>query len=64
MDKKQVKIEYLPTHLMLAKFSTNPFQGWLFSLLRKYVMGWAPLTELIVSKDESEQVNMKLKRRV
>ena len=64
VDKKQVKIEYLPINLMLANFFTKPLQGWLFSLLRKYVMGWAPLMELIVSKEESEQINMKSKWKV
>ena len=51
VDKKQVKIEYLPTHLMLADYFTKPLQGGLFNRLRKYVMGWAPLTELIVNRE-------------
>ena len=63
VDKKQVKVEYLPTHLMVADFFTKPLQGWLFSLLRKYVMGWAPLSELLMNNEEFEEMNKKLKQK-
>ena len=48
VDKKQVRIEYLPTHLMLADYFTKPLQGTQFNVLRKYIMGWAPLSELLM----------------
>ena len=51
VDRKEVRIEYLPTHIMLADYFTKPLQGERFKLLRKYVMGWAPLSELIIRKD-------------
>ena len=51
VDKKEVRIEYIPTHIMLADYFTKPLQGSSFKLLRKYIMGWAPLSELIIQKE-------------
>ena len=52
VDKKEVKIEYLPTHIMLADFFTKAIQGTLFTEFRKYIMGWKPMCDLIVRKNE------------
>ena len=52
VDKKQVRIEYLPTHLMIADYFTKPLQGTQFNVLRKYIVGWAPLLEMIIKVDQ------------
>ena len=39
VDKGKMKIEYLPTHLMLADYFNKPLMGKLFMTMRKYIMG-------------------------
>ena len=51
IDKGEVKVEYLPTELMLADYFTKPLQGELFRTLREYVMGCRPVSELIFDED-------------
>ena len=51
IDKGEVKVEYLPTELMLADYFTKPLQGELFRTLQEYVMGWRPVSELIFDED-------------
>jgi len=51
VDNKEVRIEYIPTHLMLAEFFTKLLQGELFRFLRAYIMGWRPISELLTLKD-------------
>jgi len=34
VDNKEVKVEYLPTHIMLADYFTKPLQG------KEFIMGW------------------------
>ena len=48
IDQGEVKVEYLPTHLMVADFFTKTLVGALFKKLREYIMGWRPLNEMIV----------------
>ena len=43
VDNKEVKIEYIPTHLMLADFFTKPLQGEQFKNFRAYIMGWVSI---------------------
>ena len=53
IDQGEVKVEYLPTHLMVADFFTKPLVGALFHKLREYVMGWKPMSELIIKFDDN-----------
>ena len=46
VDKKEVRIEYCPTSIMLADFFTKPLQGQLFQKFRSVLMGWEPITIL------------------
>ena len=48
-----MRIEYTPTHLMLADFYTKPLMGSLFVKLREYVMGWKPIYDLFVSLEST-----------
>ena len=52
VDKGKIKVQYLPTHLMLADFYTKPLMGKLFETLREYIMGWKPIESLIVQFNE------------
>ena len=47
IDKKELKVEYCPTHLMLADYFSKPLRGKQFQEQRSYLMGWKPLTDLI-----------------
>ena len=47
IDKKELKVEYCPTHLMLADYFSKPLRGKLFREQREYLMGWRPLSDLI-----------------
>ena len=49
IDKKEVKVEYCPTHLMLADYFTKALRGKQFQLQREYIMGWRPISELLQS---------------
>ena len=53
VDGNEIKIEYLPTHIMLADYYTKPLQGSRFKVLREYIMGWRPMTELTIKRDLS-----------
>ena len=53
IDQGEVKIEYLPTHLMVADFFTKPFVGLLSKKLREYIMGWMPMSELIIQMEDT-----------
>ena len=48
IDKGEVRVEYLPTGLMLADFYTKPLQGKLFEFFKDYIMGWKPISDLLV----------------
>ena len=54
IDQGEVKVEYLPTHLMVAGFFTKPLVGALFQKLRNYIMGWRPMSELVVQIKDTE----------
>lgn len=43
MEKKEVKISYLPTERMIADFYTKPLQGSLFVQLRNYILGYSTI---------------------
>jgi hypothetical protein len=47
IDKKELRVEYCPTHLMLADYFSKPLRGKLFKEQREYIMGWRPLSELV-----------------
>ena len=57
IDKKELKVEYCPTHLMLADYFSKPLRGKLFREQREYLMGWRPLSDLIqqISNHEVEK---------
>ena len=44
--KGEMKVEYFPTHLMLADFFTKPFMGKIFRKLRSIIMGYTSIFEL------------------
>ena len=52
IDNKIIRVEYMPTHLMLADYFTKPMQGEKFRELRSFVMGWRPLRQLLNQKDK------------
>ena len=45
VDKGEVRVEYLP---MLTDFYTKPLQGKQFEFFMQYVMGWKPMSELLI----------------
>ena len=46
IDKGEMRVEYCPTHLMLADFFTKPLMGELFRKLRSVIMGYIYIFEL------------------
>ena len=54
IDKGEVRVEYLPTHLMLADYYTKPLMGSKFNLLREYIMGWRAVSDLLIKKDKHD----------
>ena len=46
IDKKEMRVEYCLTHLMLADFFTKPLMGELFRKLRSIIMGYTSIFEL------------------
>ena len=57
IDKKEIRVEYCPTSIMLADFFTKPLQGALFQKFRDVLMGYRPITIL-------EQKSLEIKERV
>ena len=53
VDNNEVRVQYLPTHIMLADYFTKPLQGSQFRLLRDFIMGWRSLEELVIERDEN-----------
>jgi len=47
VENKEIRVEYMPTKMMLADYFTKPLVGSQFRLLRSFVMGWRPISELI-----------------
>ena len=46
IQKKELRVEYCPSHLMLADYFTKPLQGKLFTTMRNVIMGYEPITTL------------------
>lgn len=46
IDKKEIRVEYCPTRIMLADFFTKPLQGSIFKLFRDVIMGYQPISIL------------------
>ena len=54
VDKRRMKIEYLPSHLMLADYFTKLLMGKLSETMRKYIMGWLPIKDLLIQFDKDK----------
>ena len=46
IDKGEMRVEYCPTHLMLANFFTKPLMGELLIKLREVIMGYTSIFDL------------------
>ena len=46
IDKGEMRVEYLPTDLMIADYFTKPLNGNRFRILREFIMGWRPMNSL------------------
>ena len=46
IDKGEMRVEYCPTHLMLADFFTKPLIGEFFRKLRDVIMGYTSIFDL------------------
>ena len=55
VDKKQVRVLYCPTGLMLADFFTKPLQGKLFNFFRNIVMGYVSAHDVIAVNPEMKE---------
>ena len=55
VDKKQVRVLYCPTGLMLADFFTKPLQGKLFNFFSNIVMGYVSSHDAIVVNPEMKE---------
>ena len=47
VDKKEMRIQYCPTGLMLADYYTKPLMGSKFQEFRNYIMGWKSIDDLV-----------------
>ena len=56
IDKKEIKVEYCPTGLMLADYNTKPLMGAKFQEFREYVMGWKNIADLVTSIEQSVRI--------
>ena len=45
IDKGEMRVEYCPTHLMLADFFTEPLMREIFRKLRSVIMGYTSILE-------------------
>ena len=60
-----MRIEYIPTYLRLAENFMKPLQGEHFRILRAYLMGWRPISELLIQKDnkKTDRINENVGKR-
>ena len=56
VDKKEIKIEYCPTAIMLADYYTKPLQGQLFKDFRDVIMGHRAMKDISANYFESRSV--------
>ena len=56
VDKGEVRVEYLPTGLMLADFYTKPLQGRQFEFFKQNVMGWKHMSDLLVKHENGASI--------
>ena len=49
VDKGEIDIKYCPTEKMVADFYIKALQGQLFHRLRRYIMGWDPVKQILCS---------------
>ena len=54
VDKGETKVEYLSTHLMLDDYFTKGLMGSKFRELSKYIMGWRPISDILVQLSDSK----------
>ena len=47
IDKKEVEVQFCPTHLMIADYFTKPLQGKAFKLFRDLIMGYTPISTIL-----------------
>ena len=59
VDKKEIKIQYCPTGLMLADYFTKALQGSLFVKFRNIIMGYSHIDEILC--DESHPLKERVK---
>ena len=45
IDKGEMRVDYCPTHLMLADLFTKPLMGGIFRKLRSVIMGYTSIFE-------------------
>ena len=50
VDRKEIKIQYCPTWLMLADYFTKALQGSLFVKYRNIIMGYTHIDEILCDK--------------
>ena len=55
IDKKELKVCYCPTHVMLADFFTKPLQGSLFKFYKEIIMGRRPTYHIIKDAVEMKE---------
>ena len=55
VEKGEIKVEYLPTDLMLADFFTKPLHGSKFHYFRDFIMGWKPISDLRYSRESRDE---------
>ena len=51
VDRKEVRIEYCPTTLMLTDYFTKPLQGNVFRRFRQGIMGYVHINDLLLDPD-------------
>ena len=51
-----MRVDYLPTNVMLADYFTKPLMGKRFMDLREYVMGWKIIHDLMQGSMNKERV--------
>ncbi len=47
---------HLYTYIILADYFTKPLQGEQFKVLRGCIMGWRPMSELIIMEDDKKEM--------
>ena len=55
VKKREIELNYCPTHLMIADYFTKPLQGKMFKMFRNLIMGYVHINDILQEIELSDK---------